>query len=532
MLKTFFVFAALAMVGSLANAAGFDEFYEVRVGDSDNDGLADDLYVRQKPRVVFVDVGDLATPIVIPADVKEVVLEYTGSAFTMRTNLSSAQKSQYAQWAVANVETTLGDLNADGRTDLVIKGISSLPNLGTALDQILFADTTAHKAPPIHVKGVDASVRRFFRDLKGNSINKYYYYQTAIANNWYHINEGPSVTTWWSIGYLRYWGFCWNNCTIRAANSDIEDIFDHNATPELCSWFACNWANGRWYAWVTAREREVVLHTENFSQPARGLEGVLNSLIIGGGVTCSSADATAFANAAQGVLGIQVWGGALANCAVLEREAVFNANELPRARLGFLFEYLRRGSSALEPKADRGDPNENKADLEAALVYLQQSATFRALWAQFQALHLKIVVHRNAPNGSEFDWDRNPNEVTWDPDSGMVMNGGIGSPAAGLAHEIAHAVRYHTDYRGYMQDRPWVSEAIPDPNDPTGIIAVYTPSVEEERAADVEAAIQAELGEPQRTKYADGTNGEILITDPTFSCFRGNPTCDTLIQGQ
>ena len=42
---------------------------------------------------------------------------------------------------------------------------------------------------------------------------------------------------------------------------------------------------------------------------------MLNSLIVGGGVTCSSADATAFANAAQGVLGIQVWGGALANCA-------------------------------------------------------------------------------------------------------------------------------------------------------------------------------------------------------------------------
>ena len=171
------------------------------------------------------------------------------------------------------------------------------------------------------------------------------------------------------------------------------------------------------------------------------------------------------------------------------------------------------------------------ADLEAALAYLQQSATFRALWAQFQALHLKIVVHRNTPDGHNFDWNRNPNEVTWDPDLGMVMNA-IASSAAGLAHEISHAVRYHTDYKGYMQDRPWQSVMTTDANNPNGLIVTRTPSLEEERAADVEAAIQAELGEPQRTSYKDGTNGEILITDPTFSCFRGNPTCDNLIQGQ
>lgn len=153
MLRTSFVFIALAMLSPLASAAGFDEHYEVRVGNSDSDGLSDDLYIRRKPQIVFVDVGDIQTPIVIPGDVNEVLLEYNGSAFTMTTNLSSTEKNQYAQWTLADVETTLGDLNADGRTDLVIKGISSLPSLGMALDQILFSDTTANRAPPVHVKG-------------------------------------------------------------------------------------------------------------------------------------------------------------------------------------------------------------------------------------------------------------------------------------------------------------------------------------------------------------------------------------------
>lgn len=81
-----------------------------------------------------------------------------------------------------------------------------------------------------------------------------------------------------------------------------------------------------------------------------------------------------------------------------------------------------------------------------------------------------------------------------------------------------------------MKDRPWQSVMTTDPNDPTHLIVTRTPSVEEERAADIEAAIESELGEPQRAEYADGTNGDNLITDPTFSCFRGNQTCDTLIQ--
>jgi hypothetical protein len=517
---------ALAWVGE-THAAGFDQYYEVRVGDSDNDGVADDLYVRQKPRVVLIDVGDVMAPIVTPGDVAEFLLEYGGSGFTMKANLSSSQKRQYASWPVANVETTLGDLNADGVTDLIVKGINALPGLTAALDQIVFASTTVRRAPPVHVKGVDESVRRFFRDLAGHSKNINYYFQTAIQNNWYHIDKGPVVTSYWSIIYLRYWGFTWNNGAIRASDSTVDDIFNPNKMPALCTYFTCRWTTDRWYAYASARQQDVILHYENFSQSARGLEGTINTLVSSGGLDCGSANATAFANATQSVLGIQVWGGALTNCSILEHESVFSASELAKARLGFLFGYLQAATTTLEPRSNRGDPTQNQADLEAALTYLKQSATFRALWEQFQKLKVKIVVHRNAED--EF---LRPDQIIWDPDSGLVLQAGIASPALGLAHEIAHAVRYQTDYKGFMKDFPWTSGMVPDPNDPNHMIVTRTPSAEEERAADVDAAIGAELGEPLRTNYADGANGDVLVAGPTFKCFRGNPTCDTLIDNQ
>ena len=232
-------------------------------------------------------------------------------------------------------------------------------------------------------------------------------------------------------------------------------------------------------------------------------------IVTSGGITCGSGSATAFASAAQGVLGIQV-GGALANCSVLESESVFSASDLPSA-LGALFLYLKGMASALRPKAGVGDRNENQADLEAALTYLKQSPTFRALWAQFQALPVKIVVDRGGV--SEFDKNQ-PKQVTWDPDSGLIMAGGASSPAAALAHEIAHAIRYHTDYAGYMTEYRPEPSLEPDPFNPEHQINVYKTAVEENRVTAIEATIEQELGEPTRLRYLDGVNNEILIHRP------------------
>lgn len=57
---------------------------------------------------------------------------------------------------------------------------------------------------------------------------------------------------------------------------------------------------------MTAHDLDVILHTQNFSHPARSLEGVIDSLVASGSLACGSADATALANAVHEVLGVQI----------------------------------------------------------------------------------------------------------------------------------------------------------------------------------------------------------------------------------
>jgi hypothetical protein len=229
------------------------------------------------------------------------------------------------------------------------------------------------------------------------------------------------------------------------------------------------------------------------------------------------------------VLEVQVWGGVLANCGVLEHEATINVAQIAAVRLWFLQKILRRTSEDVKPKANKGEPNQNQADLQAALTYLNQSAKFREIYAEFQRLGLKIVVNRKKAHS--FDWLEQPNQVTWDPDGGLIMEEGISSPAAGLAHEIAHAVRYHQIGRyAYAIEDHWAIVQVPDPNDPTRTVPQYKVPTSENDATSVEAQIESQLNEPVRKKYLDGVPTSVLVSGPTFSRRRGNAACDTLIQ--
>jgi hypothetical protein len=528
-MKKLLELTALLLISSITNAAGFDQDYEVRYGDSSGDGVSDDLYVRRKPRIVLLFV-DIITPIVIRGDVDDVLLEYAGDGtFTMVSGLTSAQKSQYAQWPIADVEVAPGDINADGFTDLVIKGVSQLAWLSSAMDQILFADTNADSTPPMHLRAIDDNVRSFFRDLSGNLENRHYYLEAALANNWYHVEEGQEITAYWAIDYLGFWNFCWVNCTVVAADTNPDDIYNPAATPDLCFFFACQWINGRWHAWVTAQDLDLVIEYEEFNQAALGLVDVIDVLLSAGEVHCGSTQANAMANAVQSILGVGIMGDVLSSCGILENESDFDPSDLPRIRLGKLYVSLQRMSDRLDEAGDPGEESENQADLSTAISYLMGSQTFQDMWEQFQDIDVDIVVHRNPGDiGSNFDAD-NPEVLTWDPDSGLLVEAGVSSPASALAHEIAHAVRYHNDEKGFLDDYP-----VPVISSPAG--TVFGTSLEEARATDIEKAIRAELGEPARIDYKDGTqrlngpNTDILVGDPTFSCFGGNPVCDDIIE--
>ena len=524
------IFCCILLFGisSASLADGFDNRYEVRYGDFNGDGQMDDLFVRQQPRIILIH-GDVSTPILIRGDVEAFVLRHNGNGtFTLVTGLSSSQRTTFSGWPQADVVHTLGDLNADGVTDLVIKGISELPGLVGAADQIVFADPDNRKAPPVHLRAIDADFRQFFEDVYGNLRNRDYYFQTAVENGWYNIEEGPTYTAFWAIDYLIFYGFCWSNCTILASDTTYDDVYDPNATPDLCSQFDCQWnpIAGRWHAYVTAQELELVIEYGNFNQSALGLTDTFDNVIQNGSIECGSADAIQIGAVLEAVLGTDFMGGVLAGCDVLESEADYDPLALGRIRLGALYAFFQSTISKVAPKSDPGNAAQNAADLQEALDYLNDSPTFRDLWAKVQAAGVEVIVDRDPEIGSEFDYENNT--IIWDPDTALIIEEGVSSPATSLAHEAAHAERYNRDKEGFLKDNVWEGEIVPG-GPPNEMTVIYTPSAEEERAADVEAEIQQELGEPVRQRYGDDS-GTVTVDSPVFSCRRGNQSCDDLIE--
>ncbi|MGL6159609.1 hypothetical protein [Microbulbifer sp.] len=156
----------LCLIPALSLGQGFDENYEVRKGDFNGDGLTD-LYIRQKPQVVILH-GDIATPIVIPAPVKEFVLrQQANKELVLVTNLSSSQKIRGQQWPIAEVRTRLRDANVDGNFDLVIEGIKgSIPD---SFDQIVFSGSQGDG--PFHITAMNEAYQDFYSELSQWMLN-------------------------------------------------------------------------------------------------------------------------------------------------------------------------------------------------------------------------------------------------------------------------------------------------------------------------------------------------------------------------
>lgn len=73
------------------------------------------------------------------------------------------------------------------------------------------------------------------------------------------MEAGPEYLAHWALDYLAFGDFSWFSCTVHAADTDLDDIFDPAATPYLCWFFSCLFTNGRRYAEVTAQKLELVI---------------------------------------------------------------------------------------------------------------------------------------------------------------------------------------------------------------------------------------------------------------------------------
>lgn len=77
-----------------------------------------------------------------------------------------------AQWPLTSLERSLGDFNADGRVDMMIKGISSIA--AGASDVMVYAPL-AQRGPARGVRAVDDNYRKFVRDVAGRIANPAYF---------------------------------------------------------------------------------------------------------------------------------------------------------------------------------------------------------------------------------------------------------------------------------------------------------------------------------------------------------------------
>lgn len=265
------------LLSNCAIAEGFDENYEVRVGDHNNDGIQD-LYVRQKPQIVILH-GEISIPIVLPTPVDDFILENKGNGtFDIIGDLSSSEKAVLENWPEATIQIFAGDFNLDGFFDLNLRNLSLV--IPGAPDQIVFSNTVANTTP-ISVRAIDSEFQAYFDEVYEWVLDEFYLERKALANEWYSVEVGRTYTAWWYADYLRFWGFTLTSNGQTLVLPD-EDPYDPSSPPNGCTWVSCQYDSLQevWTLWVTAEERKLVYDYSHFNQDARNTVSLLDPILL------------------------------------------------------------------------------------------------------------------------------------------------------------------------------------------------------------------------------------------------------------
>lgn len=252
-----------ATLPTLALAKGFNENFVASVGDLNGDGLQD-IYIRQKPRVIPIDLDGLSVPIVMPPDVQPFVLrQVSGGTYTIIATLTQQQRSAVTQWPAAPaLSLDSSDLNRDGWSDLIVKGIAS-SGVGT-YDQLVFANsasgTTASSA-----RKIDAELSSFMQDTYRWAEDVNYFEVASFVNGWFTREDGGTYIGWWRVSYLSLWGYAASDGT--AFLEDPRDATDPTEVPYGCDFLhQCRFGDdiGEWEIYGTATEHTAVF--DDFNQ--------------------------------------------------------------------------------------------------------------------------------------------------------------------------------------------------------------------------------------------------------------------------
>lgn len=154
-------FALSMPAAALAN--GFDQTFTVSVGDFNVDGLPD-LYVKGRTSAfVPIPFDDINVPIAFRAVPKDfVLLQSADRTFSIKSDLTPAERSTAAAWPQATPQLVIGDFNVDGAKDIALKGLQAQTG---APDQIVYASTIRGSKAPVAVRKIDEDFTQFFMAL-------------------------------------------------------------------------------------------------------------------------------------------------------------------------------------------------------------------------------------------------------------------------------------------------------------------------------------------------------------------------------
>lgn len=159
-----------------SSAGGFGNSYRAHIGDFDNDGLTDDLYVRQIPQELLSQ-DAILTRIAQASAVGPIVLigQHSGT-FTLESDLLPSELVTLDSWPAIDVDVVSGDFNIDGVIDILLEGLTAA-GLGS-MDHFVFAPIT-QGATPSSIKALDTETKEFFEQVSKVVYNPNHFSENA-----------------------------------------------------------------------------------------------------------------------------------------------------------------------------------------------------------------------------------------------------------------------------------------------------------------------------------------------------------------
>jgi len=255
----------LLLLPLCAFGKGFDDRFVASVGHFNFRGLSDglqDIYIRQKPRIVPIALDDITVPIPLKPDVDAFVLrQRTDGTFEIVTSLTGAEKASLASWSsVPSITLLTSDLNLDGSTDLIVKGIAGSVS---TYNQLVFANATNGRTAD-RARNIDPQFSGFMKDAYRWVEDSDYFHIASLLNGWYTNYLGDPTFDYWYADYLYLWNIPAHGGSTALIGS-IDEVFDPAHQPASCGQYTCqfDYELGVWQVRVTIRP--VITVYDNFN---------------------------------------------------------------------------------------------------------------------------------------------------------------------------------------------------------------------------------------------------------------------------